>query len=214
MLSGDDNITLPLMSVGGRGVDLRHRQHRAARDLGDDPRRARRRLEARARAALPALPAVAGRVHRDESHPRQGSDGDDGHDRARVPAAHVPHGRGEPRALRGILAPVRARQAADAAAARMADVVGRRRRRPDGQPSRRAAAGGQDLRLAGALEAPGTRRCGGTPARSRGSAGSACPSPTTPRACSPASASSSSSRSRRRASSHLRSGRAARRRGR
>ena len=91
VLSGDDNITLPLMSVGGRGVISVIANFVPRETVGDDACRARRRLEARARAPSEAVPAVAGHVHRDQSDPRQGDDGAHGHDRAGVPPADVPH---------------------------------------------------------------------------------------------------------------------------
>ena len=102
VLSGDDNITLPLLAIGGRGVvsvianilprETADMVHAA---LDGDWKRARElhyRLFPMARAAF-----------LDEPHPHQGSDGHGRDDRARVPPAHVPDGRGQSEKLRGIL---------------------------------------------------------------------------------------------------------------
>ena len=85
VLSGDDNLTLPLMAVGGRGVISVIANLMPAC-------RAQRGLEAGPRSPPPALPAVPGGLPRDQPHPHQGSDGDGGDDRARVPLADVPDG--------------------------------------------------------------------------------------------------------------------------
>ena len=67
VLSGDDNITLPLMAIGGHGV-ISVIANIVPRETADMVHAALDgRLQAGPRAALPALPAGAGRVPRDQS---------------------------------------------------------------------------------------------------------------------------------------------------
>ena len=87
VLSGDDAITLPLMSLGGRGLisvvvqrnsggDDAHRAARLANDFAG-AREIHRRY----------FPADGSELHRDESGSRESRDGADGLARAGVPAA-------------------------------------------------------------------------------------------------------------------------------
>ena len=87
VLSGDDNITLPLLAIGGRGVIsvIANIMPRETSEM--------------------VLPG-------DESHSHQGSDGDGRDDRARVPPAHVPHGGGQSREAAGNPQDLRSREVA------------------------------------------------------------------------------------------------------
>ena len=116
--------------------------------------------------------------------PDQGSDGDDGHAGAGVPAAHVPDERGQPRSCadpQAVLASSSTGlvQGADRRPSAWAPDGGcrrRRRRRPDGQPSRRA--GSQrtpSCAWSPRSRRPGTRRSAATRASWPASAGSASP---------------------------------------
>src|SRR5262249_12888515 len=92
-------------------------------------------------------------VHGDESDPREGSDGHDRHDRAGVPAAHVPDVGGQPAAAQGHPRSAAAPQALTPHA--VTDVVVAGAAGPMGS---RLVAGLRehgDLRLVGALEAAG-----------------------------------------------------------
>src|SRR5262249_36147109 len=172
----------PDAAAHGRGRprrDLRDRQLRPARDRGDDPRGAGRRLEAGARAPLEALPALPRDVHGDEPHPGQGDDGDAGHDPAGVSLAHVPHGRRESPAPRIGARVVRPPQA-----------LTRRRRWPTSwspaPPGAWAAVSSRSSRPRPSCawwarsKRPGMPRSAGTRAKWRAAGAAAGPPPATP----------------------------------
>src|SRR5207237_4262172 len=119
-------------------------------------RRPRRRLEARAGAALQALPARSGGLPRDESHSHQGSDGDDRHAGAGVPAADVPDGRCEPPEAACDPRVVRPREVV----AVMTDVVVAGAAGRMGSRIVACLQGDADLKLVAAIEAVGHAACG------------------------------------------------------
>ena len=95
VLSGDDNLTLPLMSVGGRGV-ISVVGNFLAREVADVTHAALEGDWKRARDLhLKLYPCLQGHVHRDQPDPGEGSHGHARHDPGRVAPADVPHDPGE-----------------------------------------------------------------------------------------------------------------------
>ena len=88
VLSGDDALTLPLMAIGGRGVDLGGVERDPRRDVADGgSRRARRLSRRRAQMHQRLVPLMLGNFIESNPGPGQVRDGGDGPVRRGLPAA-------------------------------------------------------------------------------------------------------------------------------
>ncbi len=92
VLSGDDNLVFPIMALGGRGVISVVEQPRAGPHGEIRHAALQGRLGRGEENALRAPPALQGHVHRDQSDPDQGGDGNEGNDGGVLQAPDVPPG--------------------------------------------------------------------------------------------------------------------------